>query len=88
MPLLGNVFLLLESRLVRDYPSLETFVYALTSLLFPLLTFGLYCLNVAVERAVPIEYCCSRRQMREPVRRRRDRQTTRQASGSVFTNFL
>ena len=73
LPLFGSVFLLLEGRLVREHPFLETFAYSLTLLLFPLLAFGLYCLNVAVERAVPIESGCSRRQMPEPAPRRRHR---------------
>jgi hypothetical protein len=88
LPLFGSLFLLLEGRLARDYPFLESFAYALTLMLFPLLAFGLYCLNVAVERAVPVEYCCSRRQMPKAAPRGRDRQTARRRGGSVFTNFL
>lgn len=88
LPLFGSVFFLLESRLARDYPFLETFAHALTLSLFPLLAFGLYCLNVAVERAVPTESGCSRRQLPERVRRGRGLSAARQGSGSVFTNFL
>ena len=72
-PLSGSLFLLLESRLARDHPFLETFAFALTLLVLPLLAFGLYCLSVAVERAVPVAYCCSRRQMPEPAPRKRAR---------------
>jgi hypothetical protein len=77
LPLFGGLFLMLESRLVKDHPFLETFAFALTLLVIPLLAFGLYCLNIAVERAVPIEYCCSRGQMAEPAPRGRDRRAMR-----------
>ena len=88
LPLFGGLFLTLESRLVKDHPLLETFAFTLTLLVIPFLAFGLYCLNVAVERAVPIEYCCSRRQMPGPAPRGRDRRATRPRGGPIFTNFL
>ena len=77
IPLFGGVFLHLESRLARDHPSLETLAFMLTLLVVPLLVLGLYCLNVAVERAVPVESCCSPRQMPEPAPRVRDRHPVR-----------
>jgi len=77
LPLCGGLFLMLESSLARDHPSLETFAFALTLLVIPLLAFGLYCLNIAVERAVPIEYCRSLRQMPEPAPRTRAGQPAR-----------
>ena len=73
LPLFGGLFLLLERRLATEHPFLGTFAFALTLPSVPLLAFGLYCLNVAVERAVPVEYCCSHRQIPERAPRRRDR---------------
>jgi hypothetical protein len=59
----------------RRAPFLKTFALALTLLFVPLLAFGLYCLNVAVERAAPVEYCCSRRQVPAPAPRVRGRRS-------------
>lgn len=77
LPLFGGLFLPLESRLAGDHPLLEIFARALTLLVVPLLAFGLYCLNVAVERAVPVEYCRSLRQMPEPAPRTHARRPSR-----------
>jgi hypothetical protein len=77
LPLLGTLLRPVVSRLAADYPLLEHFGAAHALLFFSLLVFGLYCLNAAVERAVPIEYSCSRRQMSEPAPHARARRTAR-----------
>ncbi len=88
LPLFGSLFLSLESRLAREHPFLDTLAFGLTLLVVPLLAFGLSCLNVAVERAVPVEYCRSRSQMPEPTPHRGVRRLGRRGDDSVFTNFL
>ncbi len=88
LPVCGKLLQPLVSRLSVDYALLEYFGAGLGVLFFALLAFGIYCLNVAVDRTVPVESGCSRRQMPEPAPRGRAQRTARRGSGSVFTNFL
>jgi hypothetical protein len=76
-PIFGALVLEAIKRGAEISPFLKTFALVLAASTIPLLIFGAYCLDVAVERALPKRnYAGSRRQIPDPRKRAKNAPVT------------